>query len=366
MLGTVTIINENVKQSGQAINISLENQLTFNTQRKRFLGLNLERRFNEHFILGGTVINYSESPLTQKVNFGQEAVNNTMAGINMMYNNQAPYLTRFTDKLPLIKTEAPSNINFKMEAAYLLPGLNNATNNQSYIDDFEQTTSKISLKEPAAWSLASRPEKNTEPPFNIPPTSDDITSGYGRGLLSWYFIDPRFWGVGGKAPGGITPESVSNHASRRVMLSEIYNSRDFVAGDQTFTNTLDISFYPKEKGPYNVNQGTEPAVSRWGGIMRPISVPNFVSSNIEYVEFWMMDPYADGNKLGDNPKLLLHLGTYLKISLKMGKCCMKTVFLHQEQHQLQQLQIGEYSQSSHLFYMHSLQKEMEEKHRMWI
>ncbi|BAP29843.1 gliding motility protein spra [Chryseobacterium sp. StRB126] len=319
MLGTVTIINENVKQSGQAINISLENQLTFNTQRKRFLGLNLERRFNEHFILGGTVINYSESPLTQKVNFGQEAVNNTMAGINMMYNNQAPYLTRFTDKLPLIKTEAPSNINFKMEAAYLLPGLNNATNNQSYIDDFEQTTSKISLKEPAAWSLASRPEKNTAPPFNIPPVSDDITSGYGRGLLSWYYIDPRFWGVGGKAPGGITPQSVSNHASRRVMLSEIYNSRDFVAGDQTFTNTFDISFYPKEKGPYNVNPGTEPALSRWGGIMRPISVPNFVSSNIEYVEFWMMDPYADGNKLGDNPKLLLHLGNVSEDILKDGK-----------------------------------------------
>ncbi|WP_300691362.1 cell surface protein SprA [Chryseobacterium sp.] len=319
MLGTVTIINENVKQSGQAINIALENQLTFNTQRKRFLGLNLERRFNEHFILGGTVVNYSESPLTQKVNFGQEAVNNTMAGINLMYNNQAPYLTRFANKLPMIKTEAPSNINFKMEAAYLLPGLNKGTNNQSYIDDFEQTTSKISLKEPAAWSLASRPEKNKLPPFNIVPANDDLTSGYGRGLLSWYNIDPRFWGVGGKAPAGITPQSVSNHASRRVQYSEIYNNRDFVAGEQTFTNTFDISYYPQERGPYNVNAATEQAQSRWAGIMRSISVPNFVTSNIEYVEFWMMDPYADGNKLGNNPKLLLHLGNVSEDILKDGK-----------------------------------------------
>ncbi|MEG0928446.1 T9SS outer membrane translocon Sov/SprA [Chryseobacterium sp.] len=319
MLGTVTIINENVKQSGQAINIALENQLTFDTQRKRFLGLNLERRFNENFILGGTVINYSESPLTQKVNYGQEAVNNTMAGINLMYNNQAPFLTRFTDKLPLVKTEAPSNINFKMEGAYLIPGLNKATNSQSYIDDFEQTTSKISLKEPAAWSLASRPEKNTLPPFNIPPASDDLTSGYGRGLLSWYNIDPRFWGVGGKAPTGITPQSVSNHASRRVQYSEIYNNRDFVAGEQTYTNTFDISFFPGEKGPYNVNPGTEQATSRWAGIMRPISVPNFVSSNIEYVEFWMMDPYADGNNLGTNARLLLHLGNVSEDVLKDGK-----------------------------------------------
>lgn len=319
MLGTVTIINENVKQSGQAINISLENQLTFNTQRKRFLGLNLERRFNENFVLGGTVINYSESPLTQKVNFGQEAVNNTMAGINLMYNNQAPFLTRLTNKLPMVKTEAPSNLNFKMEAAYLLPGLNKGTNNQSYIDDFEQTTSKISLKEPAAWSLASKPEKNTLPPFNSVPNNDDITSGYGRGLLSWYNIDPRFWGVGGKAPSGITPQSVSNHASRRVQYSEIYNNRDFVAGEQTFTNTFDISYFPKERGPYNVNAATELAQSRWAGIMRPISVPNFITSNIEYVEFWMMDPYADGKTLGNDPKLLLHLGNVSEDILKDGK-----------------------------------------------
>ncbi|WP_426275978.1 cell surface protein SprA [Chryseobacterium sp. S-02] len=321
MLGTVTIINEQVKQSGQAINISLENQLTFNTQRKRFLGLNLERRFSENFILGGTVVNYSESPLTQKVNYGQEAVNNTMAGVNLMYNNQLPFLTRLTDKIPLVNTEAPSNLNFKMEAAYLLPGLNKGTDNQSYIDDFEQTTSKISLKEPAAWSLASKPEKNTQIPFNIAPPNDDITGGYGRGLLSWYSIDPRFWGVGGKAPAGITAQSVSNHASRRVQLSEIYNNRDFVAGEQTFTNTFDISYYPQEKGPYNVNPGSETTQQRWGGIMRPISVSNFVNSNIEYVEFWLMDPYADGKPLsnpGNTPKLLLHLGNVSEDILKDG------------------------------------------------
>lgn len=320
MLGTVTIINEQVKQSGQAINISLENQLTFNTQRKRFLGLNLERRFNENFILGATVVNYSESPLTQKVTYGQEAVNNTMAGINLMYNNQLPFLTRLTDKIPLINTEAPSNLNFKMETAYLLPGINKGTNDQSYIDDFEQTTSKISLKEPTAWSLASKPEKNqADPLFQGAGKNNDISEGNGRGLLSWYNIDPRFWGVGGKAPNGITQDAVSNHASRRVQFSEIYNNRDFVAGEQTFTNTFDISYYPNEKGPYNVNLNPETTQQRWAGIMRPISVSNFVNSNIEYVEFWLMDPYADGNNLGTAPKMLLQLGNVSEDILKDGQ-----------------------------------------------
>ena len=319
MLGSVNIINETVKQSGQAINISLENQLTFNTQRKRFLGLNLERKFNEHLTVGATVVNYAETPLTQKVNFGQEAVNNTMAGFNILYNNELPFLTRLTDKIPFVNTEAPSNLSFLAEGAYLIPGQNKGIGDQSYIDDFEQSTSKISLKEPAMWSIASKPEKNPEPYFLNGDLNDNLASGNGRGLLSWYNIDPRFYGIGGKAPNGINAAAVSNHASRRVQTSELYNSRDFVAGEQLYTNTFDLSYFPNERGPYNVNPNVETTAERWAGLMRPISVSNFTNSNIEYVEFWMMDPYADGNALGTQPKLLLQLGNVSEDVLKDGK-----------------------------------------------
>nr|WP_245707137.1 cell surface protein SprA [Epilithonimonas hungarica] len=241
MLGTVNIINETVKQSGQAINISLENQLTFNTQRKSFWGLNLERKFNEHFTLGAT------------------------------------------------------------------------------IDDFEQTTSKISLKEPAMWSLASRPEKNiNDPIFPQTVNNDDLRSGDGRGLLSWYTIDPRFYGVGGRAPNGINAQTLSNFSSRRVQMQEIYNNRDYVAGEQTLLNTFDITYYPDQRGPYNLNTSAELPSQRWAGLMRPISVTNFVTSNIDYVEFWLQDPNADGNISGD-PKLLLQLGNVSEDVLKDGR-----------------------------------------------
>lgn len=320
MLGSVTIINETVKQSGQAINISLENQLTFNTQRKSFWGLNLERKFSDHLTVGATVVNYSERPLTQKVNYGQEAVSNTMAGFNMMYNNELPFLTRLTDKIPFINTEAPSNLNFKAEGAYLIPGQSKGINDQSYIDDFEQTTSKISLKEPAMWSLASRPEKNlNDIVFPQTVTNDNLSSGYGRGLLSWYTIDPRFYGVGGNAPSGINAAALSNFASRRVQMKELYNNRDYVAGEQTLLNTFDITYYPEQRGPYNVNAAAETVSQRWAGLMRPISVTNFVTSNIDYVEFWLQDPHADGGNLGNDPKLLLQLGNVSEDVLKDGK-----------------------------------------------
>lgn len=320
MLGTVEIINQAIKNSGQAIHVSLENQMMFNTQRRRFLGLNLERKISEDFILGGTVVNYAERPLTQKVNFGNESVNNTMMGLNMMLNKNVPFLTRLTDKIPFVNTEAPSNIAFKGEAAYLLPGQTNGMENQSYIDDFDQSSSKISIKEPAMWSLASKPEQNYKDPiYANSGLNDNTENGYGRGLLSWYNIDPRFWGVGGKAPNGITAQSLSNHASRRVHMSEIMTRRDFVAGEQTFTNTFDITFYPNERGPYNVNPNPEPTSKRWGGLMRSLNVTNFVQSNIEYVEFWMMDPYADGNAIGTAPKLKLQLGNVSEDILKDGK-----------------------------------------------
>jgi cell surface protein SprA len=61
-------------------------------------------------------------------------------------------------------------------------------------------------------------KNQSDPLFTGAGKNNDITGGYGRGLLSWYNIDPRFWGVGGKAPAGITPQSVSNHASRRVQF----------------------------------------------------------------------------------------------------------------------------------------------------
>lgn len=319
-LGTVRIINEAVKNSGQAIDISMENQMLFNTQRKRFLGLNLERQMNDHLLLGATVVNYSEVPLTQKVQLGSESVNNTMVGFNLLYNNELPFLTRLTDKIPFVNTEAPSQLNFRMEGAYMIPGQNKGMQNQSYIDDFEETSSKISLKEPANWALASKPELNqNDPIFQDAGLNDDLRNGYGRGLLSWYYIDPRFYGLGGRAPSGISAQSVSNYVSRRVQLTELYNNRDVIAGGETYINTLNVSYYPQERGPYNANPNSESTSQRWAGLMRELNVTNFNQSNIQYVEFWLQDPYADGGSLGADPKLMLQLGNVSEDILKDGK-----------------------------------------------
>lgn len=321
-LGQVTILNEQLKNSGVPINISLENQSTFNMQKKRFMGLNVDHRFSDNFLVGGTIVNYQERPLTQKVQFGAEPVSNTIFGLHTEYTGESEFLTRLTNKIPGIKTDQISQITFSAEGAYLMPGQNSSTGGNSYIDDFEDSQSRISLMDAGSWKLASVPGKPAgygsaaHPYFPNGVLNDNLEYGNGRRMMSWYSIDPRFYGIGGNAPSGISDAELSQHRVRRVELKELFDQRDVMAGTMAYINTFDMTFYPQLVGPYNVNPAALDT-QNWGGTMRPISVTNFIDSNIEYLEFWMMDPYADG--VGGNGDLIIQLGNVSEDILKDGK-----------------------------------------------
>ena len=307
-MGTVKILNQSLKDSGVPINVSLEDQGMFSLTKQRFVGVNVERRFSENFQLGATFMNFRERSITPKVNYGSEPVNNTMLGINGFYTKEAPFLTRWVDALPLIETKAPSHISVKGEVAYLLPGQAKNTNNYSYLDDFEDSKGNISIKDPFSWTLASAPS-------GYGGGIDDLKPNYKRGLLSWYNIDPLFY----TSTGPLSKEQLSNNKSRRVRYNEIYPKQDYVEGSQSYISTFDLSYYPTERGPYNNNTASELPQDRWAGITRGLSVSNFSEANIEYVEFWMMDPYADKDNLTDSGELILHLGAVSEDVLKDGR-----------------------------------------------
>lgn len=323
-LGRVQIINQMLKDSGTPINVSLENNSTFNLQTKRLMGLNVEHKFSDKLTAGATYMNYQErlSGSTQRAQYNSEPVSNSIFGANVLYNSKSEWLTRMTDKIPLIDTESPSQINFKAEAAYLKPGVNKSTGNDAYIDDFEDSQSNISLLDVSSWRLAATPVANSENPNpDFETTIFDPTNlslNYNRRMLSWYNIDPQFYNVGGSSP--LSNTDMSNHASRRVLVNELYSERELTAGTATYLTTLDLTYYPNERGPYNLNPiwQTESLNNRWAGITRPLSVTNLVETNVEYVEFWMMDPYADGVGNSPNAKLMLQLGNVSEDILRDG------------------------------------------------
>ena len=76
-----------------------------------------------------------------------------------------------------------------------------------------------------------------------------IENGFDRAFLNWYTIDPIFYSS--QRPGGLSDDDISNVYTRRVFIEEIFPEINLVQGQSTIINTLDLSYYPSERGPYN-------------------------------------------------------------------------------------------------------------------
>ena len=331
-MGTVTITNQSIIDAGTNISVSLENQSMFSTQRKTLLGLDLDYAFNKNFHLGGTIMHYGEKALTEKVSIGDELVNNTIWGVNLAYNTKFMWLTNLLNKIPTVNATAPSTLTFKGEFAQLVPHDSRTGSNagSSYIDDFESTQSGIDLRSPYSWFLASTPyDSSSDGLFPEAALSNDVAYGKNRALLAWNYIDRLFTQRNSSyAPGYIRNDldQLSNPYVREIPYSEVFPGRELNYGESSTIQTLNLSFYPKERGPYNLdatNVDEEGNLlnpeKRWGGIMRKLDNTNFEQSNIEYIQFWVMDPFLDPeNPNRDGGYLYFNLGEVSEDILKDG------------------------------------------------
>ena len=307
-MGIVTITNQSIIDSGQSVSVKLENQSMFSTQRKTLLGLDLNYQFNKDFNIGATIMHFSEKALTEKVNIGDEIVNNTIWGLNLSYNTEFMWLTNLLNKIPTVNATQPSTLNVTAEFAQLVPHKQKSGSNQgsSYVDDFESSQTGIDLRSPYSWFLASTPYDPSEDAlFKEARLSNNVDYGKNRALLAWYYIDRMFTQKNSSlAPGYIKSDltQLSNPYVREVTSQEIFPGRELTYGESSTIQTLNLSFYPEERGPYNLdaeNIDDEGRLlspeKRWGGIMRKMDNTNFEQSNIEYVQFWMMNPFLDEN-----------------------------------------------------------------------
>lgn len=312
--GTVQILDPSLEASNTPINISVENNAVFGQQTRRFTGVNVEHQFNKNFVLGGTLLNLNEKPLTQKSNYGIEPVNNTIFGLNSNFSTEVPFLTRLVNKLPNIDTDVPSNLSVRGEVAFLSPSSpKNADFNgetTTYLDDFEGAQSLIDIRSFLGWSMAS-------PPAEFATTTNSVESGYGRAKMAWYTVDPIFYS--NQRPTALNDDDISTNETRRIYIQDVFN-QDVAQGQTLAQNTLDIAYYPDMKGPYNANPNftSEQPQDKWAGIMRSLSSTNFEQSNVEYVQFWVLDPYVDGiaTSAGD---LVINLGNISEDILPDGR-----------------------------------------------
>ena len=304
--GEVTILNQSIIDAGTPVNVSLESQSDYSQERKTMLGMNWSYDFSRNFQLSGTFQHLSEQALTTKVSMGAEPVNNTLWGLNVNWKHESQWLTNALDKLPFLHLTVPSQISFTGEFAQLIARQTRGVQgNASYLDDFENTTDKISVMEPTSWSLSSVPSM-------FPESSDKNTlaSGYNRSLLAWYTIDPLFTRRSSSlTPGHIKSDldQLSDPYVREVYVRELYPNRDqsSYSGATSTLSVLNMAYYPDERGPYNFNSNVSTnghllnPQQHWGGMMRKLDTNDFETANIEYIEFWLMDPFIHSNRRSD-------------------------------------------------------------------
>jgi len=335
--GKVKVINDALLVSQTPIKASFETNQLFSIQTRSLFGTHLEYKVNKDFVLGGTLLHLKERPITQKINVGDEPISNTIFGFDGTYRTEVPFLTRLVDNIPLINTKEKSSIAIAGEYAQIIPGHSKAIGKTgtSYVDDFEGSQSALDFRSFSAWSIASVPQGQTEiGAFPEGEIVDSPINGINRAKLNFYVVDPLFFRDSQFTPNHIknNPAQRSDHRVREVLETEIFPNKQPINNQIVNLPLLDLAYYPSERGPYNYDaEATNRSAglnadgtlklpeTRWAGMMRKIDNNDFESSNIEFIQFWMMDPFNEDNttpnstgdlyfNLGDISEDILHDG----------------------------------------------------------
>ena len=333
-LGSLRIINQAIINANLPVQIGYENNATFGLQQKNFMALRLDYLYNKNLTLGASMVRLGERPFFVKQSYGEDPIRNTMYGLDFDYRSDFPKMTKWLNKLPFYSTKAMSSISAYGEAAILDPGhakeVDFGEGGVAFIDDFEGTRSAIDLRFPLiSWTLASvpqdAPDRNGQVLFPEASLKDDVRSGYNRAKIAWYNIEPILQEKNNSSnPLQRELAELSKPETRRVLQQEIFPNRtpDFGQG---IINTFDLAYYPREKGPYNFQFDVDPATGRlieprkaWGGLMRNVDQTDFETGNVEFIEFWLLDPYTN-RQSSTGGELYFHLGNISEDVLRDGK-----------------------------------------------
>lgn len=329
-LGTLKVVNSAILSSGLPVNVQFENNGAFGLQQRSFFGLRLDYLASKKLTIGATMENLKERPFFTKMNIGEDPINNSMYGFDFHYRSDVPGLTRLLNKIPTYKSAAMSTITAYGEAAILKPGhpsqIGSGSQGTVYVDDFEGSSTELDLRFPyTSWALASTPQGNGLFPEGS--LTDSIDYGMNRAKLSWYNIEPTLQdksNANNPLRGNL--KELSDSRVRAVYTNELFPQRTTNITDVQ-TTTLDLAYYPTDRGPYNfVSKPTEIGSNgkllnpqkRWGGIMRAIDQTDFETGNVEFVEFWMLDPFVMTPGTTNSGKLYLNLGNVSEDILKDG------------------------------------------------
>ena len=268
--GQLTILNDAALAPGADLEIKYELNEFFQLDKKVIMGSRAEIKFgeNKNSFIGLSAIYFSKSSIDEKVRVGKEPMENFIWDLNTRISRELPWLTRGLDWLPLIKTDANSNVTLSGEVAQVIPNPNTAENPElgdfgvAYVDDFEgsRRVSQLSILR-GSWGTASIP-----------------IDGTGRGNRERAF---SYW----------------YNPYNRVFTKSIWPNKETSAQAQNdVTDILSLHVIPDSS--FSVQAGEAPG-NAWGGIMRALSSGYYDQSESKFLELWVR---------GETGRLHLDLG----------------------------------------------------------
>lgn len=270
-IGSIQIKNREYLRAGSGLAISYESNELFSLASKTFIGSRFDYDISEKAKLGFTWMRYAEKPLTDKVRVGDEAQQNNIWGFDGSYDTPSRFLTKLTNWIPGIETDAESNFSIRGEYAQFLPGHPSELNTKldpggvAYIDDFEGSKRSVPIGFGSSWSLSSAPDNL---PFLSQSLNPEQKTEYRADIK--YYVNPVL----------------------KVPVKEIWPERSVSSKDNTIS-VFSVSFDPKIRGQFNYSLDLENKIynsngETWGGIQKamPSYITNLVDENIEFIEFW--------------------------------------------------------------------------------
>lgn len=321
--GTKAIIkNPAYIGKGQDLQVSIDQNSTFQMQTKTIVGTRLEYSPLKNTKMGFTALRLNERPMNIKTTIGDEPVRNSVIGLDVASQRELPFITKALDWLPLLSTKAPSNMNFSGEIAQFIPGQPKQVQQDSlrgvtYLDDFEAAKLPYNMMGGQRWKLASFPKYQPSTELFDPKTQyalDTLAPNYSRAKFSWYSVDPQVYN---RQYADIPDADRDYSYTRLITQNEIFPTITTLQGS-SYQPTMDLRYQPSKRGPYNyqtdslrVNSdgGLSIPYENWAGIMADINTnTDFEAQNVEFIEFWLLDPFLDNFKGNNGGELVFNLG----------------------------------------------------------
>lgn len=281
--GTLTLLSE---QSG-TLEVVIQERHPGDRQQKNILGAELLWRPLKGLTTGATFLRYWEEEGILRPRLGQENLSNTLWGVHADYHYQSRDLPLWLNRVMKWSLQKPLTLDLALSYAALQSEyVTSDGNSEIIVEDFEQEGHFIDLTYPYQWQLGAIEDPSL------------------RAQMAWFSVDPLLTAT--EHP--LQPMHLKHdEAQRRHPLVTQLTYEQFFPQQATsqlrssHVRLLNLSLYPNERGPYNVEasrlspEGTTLQPREMiGSIAAPLPIQNLQDEGFHYLEFWLLDPYSIG------------------------------------------------------------------------